>query len=48
MPIIKLDIDEQIALTRTLMGRDVLDKAAYASMLVKVQDSVINLTVEDL
>ena len=47
MPIIKLNIDEQIALTRTLMGREVLDKDAYDSMLAKVQDSVNNLTLED-
>ena len=47
MPIIKLNLDEHIALTRTLMGREVQDKDAYDSMLDKVQDSVNNLTVED-
>jgi len=47
MPIIKLNLDEHIALTRTLMGREVHDKDAYDSMLDKVQDSVNNLTVED-
>ena len=41
------NLDEQIALTRTLMGREVLDKDAYDSMLDKVQDSVNNLTLED-
>lgn len=47
MPIIKLNLDEHIALARTLMGREVQDKDAYDSMLDKVQDSVNNLTVED-
>ena len=47
MQIIKLNLDEHIALTRTLMGREVQDKDAYDSMLDKVQDSVNNLTVED-
>jgi hypothetical protein len=47
MPIITLSLDEHIALTRTLMNREVQDKEAYLSMLDKVQDSVNNLTVED-
>ncbi len=47
MPRITLSIDEHIALTRTLMGREVLDKDAYDSMIDKVQDSVNNLTLED-
>ena len=47
MPIIKLNLDEHIALARTLMGREVHDKDTYDSMLDKVQDSVNNLTVED-
>ena len=47
MPRITLSIDEHIALTRTLMGKEVQDKDAYDSMLDKVQDSVNNLTLED-
>ena len=47
MPRITLSIDEHIALTRTLMGKEVQDKDAYDSMQHKVQDSVNNLTLED-
>lgn len=47
MPRITLSLDEHIALTRTLMGKEVQDKDAYDSMLDKVQDSVNNLTLED-